>query len=88
MDTLVKPLTRSQRIVMSLEATGSAINEKIDFFEIFNTSIASLGALSFGLYTTIFVSAGGVFWLWAIPCGVIALGMAGWAGYSALRIVR
>ena len=87
LDEPIRP-HRGARLRAAMVEKGTAVAEKVDFEQVFYTALGGICTLSCGFYTGLFILAGGWFWLWAVPYGVLTLLAGGFTVWSALQIIR
>ena len=58
----------------------------INWENLFFGTLSTIGTLAFGVYTWIFASAGGWWWAWAIPYGVLTLLTGGFAIWCFMNL--
>ncbi len=84
-------MVTAAQLQMQRHVLGEKISQsvaRIDWWEVANCTLGTIGFLTFGLYSIYFAGFGGLLWLWAIPYGVLALLCGGYAVYSAKQIIR
>ena len=59
---------------------------KVNWENVFFSALGSVCTLSFGFYTWIFAFAGGWWWAWAIPYGVLTLLAGGFTVFCLMNL--
>ena len=77
---------RGARVASSIKSAANRVADHVDPWALANTAFGTIGTLSFGFYTGIFVLAGGWFWLWAIPYAVLTGLCLGWTVWNCTQI--